>query len=209
MMTIKTILFDFGGVLYLTPDMKWVRRWKVIFGIGDNSEIMEMLENPNESQIIKDVCLGRISEEHTWDMVAEKWHIKPEFVQRIRQKAFSKRNMNKPMVQFLADLHKSYQTGILSNAGDQTRHVMEDIFHLDRFVDDIIISAEEGIIKPDRRIYQIALDRLGAEPDTTLFVDDYPANVKGARDLGMKAVHFIDNKQAMQHIQTYLDNEKA
>lgn len=208
-MTIKTILFDFGGVLYLTPDMKWVRRWKVIFGIGDNSEIMEMLENPNESQIIKDVCLGRISEEHTWDMVAEKWHIKPEFVQRIRQKAFSKRNMNKPMVQFLADLHKSYQTGILSNAGDQTRHVMEDIFHLDRFVDDIIISAEEGIIKPDRRIYQIALDRLGAEPDTTLFVDDYPANVKGARDLGMKAVHFIDNKQAMQHIQTYLDNEKA
>jgi putative hydrolase of the HAD superfamily len=142
-------------------------------------------------------------------MVAEKWHIKPEFVQRIRQKAFSKRNMNKPMVQFLADLHKSYQTGILSNAGDQTRHVMEDIFHLDRFVDDIIISAEEGIIKPDRRIYQIALDRLGAEPDTTLFVDDYPANVKGARDLGMKAVHFIDNKQAMQHIQTYLDNEKA
>jgi HAD superfamily hydrolase (TIGR01509 family) len=86
---------------------------------------------------------------------------------------------------------------------------MEDIFHLDRFVDDIIISAEEGIIKPDRRIYQIALDRLGAEPDTTLFVDDYPANVKGARDLGMKAVHFIDNKQAMQHIQTYLDNEKA
>jgi FMN phosphatase YigB (HAD superfamily) len=50
---------------------------------------------------------------------------------------------------------------------------------------------------------------LGAEPDTTLFVDDYPANVKGARDLGMKAVHFIDNKQAMQHIQTYLDNEKA
>lgn len=208
-MTIKTILFDFGGVLYLTPDMKWVRRWKVIFGIGDNSEIMEMLENPNESQIIKDVCLGRISEEHTWDMVAEKWHIKPEFIQRIRQKAFSKRNMNKPMVQFLADLHKSYQTGILSNAGDQTRHVMEDIFHLDRFVDDIIISAEEGIIKPDRRIYQIALDRLGAEPDTTLFVDDYPANVKGARDLGMKAVHFIDNKQAMQHIQTYLDNEKA
>lgn len=208
-MTIKTILFDFGGVLYLTPDMKWVRRWKGILGIGEGPEILEMLENPNESQIVKDVCLGKISEAHTWDMVAEKWHIKPEFVQRIRKKAFLKRNLNKPMVELLAELHETHQTGILSNAGDQTRHVMEDVFHLDRYVEDIIISAEEGIIKPDPRIYQIALERLGADPETTLFIDDYPPNVEAAREMGMKAVHFVENKQAIQRIKSYLDGKGA
>jgi putative hydrolase of the HAD superfamily len=87
--------------------------------------------------------------------------------------------------------------------------VMEDIFHLDRYVEDIIISAEEGIIKPDPRIYQIALERLGADPETTLFIDDYPPNVEAAREMGMKAVHFVENKQAIQRIKSYLDGKGA
>ncbi len=206
-MTIKTIIFDFGGVLYQTPDLKWIKRWKGLLGIGDEPEIMEMLENPNESQIVKDVCLGKISEEHTWNIVAEKWHIKPKLIQRIRQKAYSKRNLNRPMVDLLAELHKTYQTGILSNAGDRTRHAMEDIFHLDRFVEDIVISAEEGMIKPDPRIYHVALNRLKAAPESTIFIDDYYPNVEAARDLGMKAVHFIDNQQAIQHIKSALNDK--
>jgi len=206
-MTIKTIIFDFGGVLYQTPDLKWMKRWKGLLGIGDNPEILQMLENPNESQIVKDICLGKISEEHTWDIIAEKWHIKPDFIQRIRQKAYSKRNLNKPLVNFLAELHETYQTGILSNAGYQTRHMMEDIFHLDRYVENIIISAEEGVIKPDPRIYQIALERLSADPERTVFIDDYFPNIKAARDLGMKTVHFINNKQAIPRIQSHLNGK--
>lgn len=206
-MTIKTIIFDFGGVLYKTPELKWVKRWQGILGIGDHPEILEMLENPNESQIVKDVCLGKISEEHTWDIVSEKWQIKPKLIQRIRRKAYSKQHLNKPMVDLLAELHETYQTGILSNAGDQTRHVMEDIFHLDRYVEDIVISAEEGMIKPDPRIYQIALSRLDAVPEATIFTDDYLPNVAAARELGMKAVHFLDNQQAIHQIKSALNGK--
>jgi len=208
-MAIKTILFDFGGVLYMPPDLQWMKRWKRILGIDDNPQILQMLENPNESQLVEDVCLGKIPEEQTWGMIAEKWHIKPEFIQRIRRKVFSKRSLNKPMVTLLRDLHKRYQTGILSNAGDQTRRVMEDVFHLDRYVDDIIISAEEKVIKPDERIYQIAMDRLNAEPASSLLLDDYLVNVEAARDFGMKAVQFIDNEQALRDITLYLDGEGA
>lgn len=208
-MGIKTVLFDFGGVLYMPPDLNLLKRWKGIFGIEDNPEILQMLDNPNESQLVKDVCLGKIPEEQTWGMITEKWHINPGLLQRIRQNIFSRRNLNKPMVAFLKDLQKKYQTGILSNAGDQTRRVMEDVFHLNRYVEEIIISAEEKVIKPDERIYQIAMERLNAEPDTTLFLDDYLVNVEAARDFGMKAVQFIDNDQAKRDITLVLDGKGA
>ena len=55
-----------------------------------------------------------------------------------------------------------------------------------------MVSGEEGVIKPDRRIFELLLDRFGLVAAATLFVDDSAANVTAARDLGMDAVRFRD-----------------
>ena len=78
------------------------------------------------------------------------------------------------------------------------------IFGFDHLVDEIIISAEEGIAKPDERIYQIALDKMGVEPEEAVFLDDLSANVEAARQLGMKAVQFLDTSQALSEIRALL-----
>ncbi len=204
---IKTIWFDFGGVILKTPDLKWARRWQKLIGLQEHPEFAEMLTNPNDSQLVKDICLGKISEDQIWESVAEKWPVKPKVIQGIRRRFFSKRRLNKGMLKFMSDLQEDYQTGILSNAGDRTREVMEKDYHLDRYVETIIISAEEGVIKPDRRIYQIAVDRLGTPPEQSLFLDDNLENVLAARDFGMQAVQFINNHQAMQTMQAILQKE--
>jgi putative hydrolase of the HAD superfamily len=105
------------------------------------------------------------------------------------------------------ELHKDYQLGILSNAGDQSRSLMTDVFHLDQVVDEIIISAEEGVIKPDVEIYQIAMSRLDSKPEESLFIDDYGKNVEAAVDFGMKAIQFKDNEQAISMIRELLREE--
>jgi epoxide hydrolase-like predicted phosphatase len=206
-MVIKTIFFDFGGVIINTPNFQQLNRWKKLLGLSNEPEIVEMLANPYESQLVQDICLGKITEDHLWVLMAEKWHIKPKFIRTVRRRLFSKRQLNKPIVQLMAELHENYQTAILSNAGDQTRRVLEDVYHLDRYVDDIIISAEEGVIKPDPQIYQIAMARLATTPETSLFLDDYLGNVEAARDFGMRAVQFINNDQAIQMIREHLDEE--
>ncbi|MCV0425584.1 MAG: HAD family phosphatase [Roseibium sp.] len=55
---------------------------------------------------------------------------------------------------------------------------------------DIVVSAEEKLIKPDSRIYEVLLQRNGLEAETCLFIDDSLKNVEAARDLGMTAHHF-------------------
>lgn len=203
-MTIKTIIFDFGAVLYQTPDLKWLKRWKKVFGLQDDAEISEILANPNESELMDKICLGHVSEDAIWQLVAEKWHINDGLMDKFRRNVSSKRMLNKPMVSLLTELHQRYQTGILSNAGDQTRSLMVDILGLDKVVEEIIISAEEGVIKPDPAIFHIALERLNAVAETSLFLDDYLPNVEAAQELGMTAVQFIDNQQAASEIQALL-----
>jgi putative hydrolase of the HAD superfamily len=207
-MEIRTVLFDFGGVLFKMPDSKSIHKWMRFLGIKNSPEIFAMLENPHESELVKDICLGKITEEEAWRMIGTKWLIKPGFIQRIRRNFLSKRSLNRQMVEFMASLKGSYRLGILSNAGDQSRSLMTDVLGLDRFVDEIIISAEEGVIKPDPEIYSIALDRMDTQPEKTLFIDDYYENVQTAQQIGMKAVHFKDNQQTMRRILEIIQEEE-
>jgi epoxide hydrolase-like predicted phosphatase len=204
---IRTIIFDFGGVLYNMPDPKRVNKWMKIFGFNQDPEVLEMLANPNESRLVNDICLGKISEDEAWRMMHSKWRIKPETIRRFRNHFFSKRHLNHHLVRFMNELHKDYQLGILSNAGDQSRSSMTDVFHLDQVVDEIIISAEEGVIKPDAAIYRIAMARLETKPEDSLFVDDYHKNVEAAGDFGMKAIQFKNNEQAIPIIRELLREE--
>jgi 2-haloacid dehalogenase len=55
---------------------------------------------------------------------------------------------------------------------------------------DIVVSAEERMLKPDVRIYQILIDRNDLTPERCLFIDDSLPNVETARQLGMTAHHF-------------------
>ena len=53
-----------------------------------------------------------------------------------------------------------------------------------------VISAQEGVAKPDPRIYDIAIGRFHLDPAQTLFVDDNACNVLAARAAGLQAVRF-------------------
>ncbi len=206
---IKTIFFDFGGVIIKQPSDRWVGLWKKVLGTDDHPEIADMLENPHESQMIKDICLGKIPEDTMWRIMAEKWHFRPSMIGFFRRWLFSKRQLNQHMVKFLGELNGHYQTAILSNAGDQSRRLMEEIYRLGEYVDEIIISAEEGVIKPDPRIFEIAMDRMRTKPETSLLLDDHLANVEAARAFGMHAVQFIYHYQAIKMVRGHLDGRYA
>lgn len=72
-----------------------------------------------------------------------------------------------------------------------------------RHFQDVVVSAEEGVIKPDPRIYEIALLRTGLRPEDLLFVDDSPANIAAAGALGFHTHLFQDPADLQPMIQAY------
>jgi 2-haloacid dehalogenase len=63
-------------------------------------------------------------------------------------------------------------------------------FEFLRWFDGAVVSAFEGVAKPDAEIFQLLLERFGLDPSTTLLVDDSARNVRAARRVGMQAVEF-------------------
>ena len=63
-------------------------------------------------------------------------------------------------------------------------HGIYDLF------DEVVVSADVGIAKPEPRIYAIAAQRLGLPAADCVFVDDLEPNVDAARAAGMHAIHF-------------------
>ena len=65
-------------------------------------------------------------------------------------------------------------------------------FGILQLIDRYIVSADVHIVKPDPAIFRLALGRFGIAPASTTFIDDNPANVKAATDLGMKGIVFTN-----------------
>ena len=91
-----------------------------------------------------------------------------------------------PMVQAVRDVRRAgVLTALLSNSWGveyYPRRLLAELF------DQVVISGEVGLRKPDREVFVLASERLGLPPGRCLFVDDTEGNVEGAREVGMTAI---------------------
>ncbi|UNX53213.1 HAD family phosphatase [Georgenia sp. TF02-10] len=75
----------------------------------------------------------------------------------------------------------------LTNWSAETFHHAEPVAPAIGLLDGVVVSGQEGVIKPDPAIFRVLLERYGLDPASTVFVDDSPANVATAAALGLHA----------------------
>jgi putative hydrolase of the HAD superfamily len=76
---------------------------------------------------------------------------------------------------------------------------------VDELFEDVVDSAFVGARKPEPRIFEIVLERLGGvDPATCVLLDDFESNCEGARALGMHAVRFASTEQAIADLEALL-----
>ncbi len=102
------------------------------------------------------------------------------------------------------NLHPRYKVGLLSNAWDDLRQTMHTRWDIDGLFDEMIISAEVKLVKPDPRIFHLALVRLGVQPEEAVFIDDIEDNVIAARKEGLIAIQFQDTRKTLDELNQYL-----
>ena len=86
------------------------------------------------------------------------------------------------------------RTAILSNGVPGVFAGVRKDRRLADYFDVVIVSCEVGCTKPDRRIYEVCLARLGSRAESTLFVDDRVENLEGAARLGIQTLHFAGDE---------------
>ena len=97
--------------------------------------------------------------------------------------------------EILRRLHRKYRLGLVSNYpdGQAIRESLRRTELADCF-DAVVVSGDRGVerVKPHPQPFKVALDQLGATPDTTVHVgDNWLADVQGAKRLGMRVIHCL------------------
>lgn len=96
-------------------------------------------------------------------------------------------------VEVLADLRRGgVRIAALTNWSADTFPIARSLYPFLCWFETIVVSGEEGVCKPDPRIYQLVLERIGMGAGSIVFIDDAAVNVAAAAALGMTALRFQD-----------------
>lgn len=99
---------------------------------------------------------------------------------------------------------RGFKTAIVSNMFEAWQPAVDRVFtYQDRF-DTLLWSWEVGLRKPNTAIFELALERLGVEPDEAVYLDDFPAMADGARAAGIESIDVADHEQALARLSEVL-----
>jgi putative hydrolase of the HAD superfamily len=107
------------------------------------------------------------------------------------------------MVEALRRCHERFRTALLTNnfvTGSPEWSSGGSFASLVPLFDVIVESSTAGCRKPERRFYEIALERAGVAPEEVVFLDDLGINLKPARDLGMTTIKVVDPDRAIDEL---------
>jgi epoxide hydrolase-like predicted phosphatase len=200
MALIKAIVWDIGGVLMRTEDPSPRAELAAELGLR-REELVELVfggEQGRQAQI------GALTQKELWDFVRSELKLESDDYPDLERRFFGGDILDRKLVDFVRTLKPAYKTGIISNAWSELPDILEEWGILDAF-DVVVGSGDEGVMKPDPRIFQIALDQLSVAPEESVFVDDFIENVESARNLGMQAVHFESREQTLRELQKLLN----
>jgi putative hydrolase of the HAD superfamily len=109
---------------------------------------------------------------------------------------------NEPMIEYMRDLKaRGYKIAICTNNVREWEPLWRAKLPVDEIFGVVVDSAFVGTRKPEPRIYEITLERLGVAPAAALIVDDIELNCTAAGELGIASVWFRSNEQAIQELE--------
>lgn len=166
-------------------------------------ETLSNLVFNNESARL--VTLGKMTTREHWEAIRSELGMERDDFSHVPKSFWAGDSIDFKLIEFLRSLRPRYKTALLSNAWDDLRGAITNVWKFSDAFDEMIISAEVGLAKPDRRIYELAVERLRVAPGEAVFVDDFLENVEGARSAGLHAIHFQGTSQALTVLRKLLN----
>ncbi len=184
----KVILFDFFGVLSTPAYMEVIKKFIPIAQQESWIKKLDILDSGDlsEEQLVAEIsAYSQISSAEIWSA------------------ANSAPKLNQRLIDFIKnDLKGKIKLGLLTNI---PKSLLDRILkqQIDLF-DFKFISSELKLIKPDKRIFELVISKVGCPVNEILFIDDGPRNIEAARNLGMNVVLYNNFNQFLKEIKLYI-----
>ena len=199
---IKGFIFDFGGVIVRTEDHNPRHAWDERLGLPIGSVERAV----HRSDLWVQAQLGRVSYADYWKGVAELLYMhNDDDIEELRKDYFSGDRLNYKLVNLIRDLREDgYPIVLLSNESLELEDHLHQLDIYDLF-DNVLISAQMGVMKPDITAYRVALQSLAVAANEAIFVDDSLTNIRGAQMLGIHGILFRGGIDVREEFAKYLD----
>jgi putative hydrolase of the HAD superfamily len=205
---IRAVVSDFGGVL-TTPLADSFTAYQRESGIAFEElgrALAQVAEKHGEHPLFE-LEKGKITEAEFVAALEEELGRK---LGSFRETYFAHLHPNERMIEYMRDLKgRGLQMALLTNnVREWEPHWRAKLPDIDEIFEVVVDSAFVGMRKPEPGIYELTLERLdGIAAGQCVFVDDIDANCEAAEALGMHAVRFTDNDQAIADIERVLGAE--
>lgn len=187
---VRALVVDYGGVL-TTPLAATMGDWLEVDGIDPASfraTMREFLGDGAAANPVHALERGELEVPHFEQQLAARLvstRAEPVVAAGLLSRMFAGFREAEGMTDVVRRVRRAgLRTALLSNSwgADYPREGWDELF------DEVVISGEVGLRKPDPEIYLLCADRLGLPPAQCVFVDDLPPNVRGAAAVGMIGV---------------------
>jgi len=194
MEVIESVIFDWGGVLIEDPTPGLVKYFSEALAVSKEDYIQV------HSKFVKYFEKGLISEEEFWERMCRGLGVSRPKVPSLWADAFEAVYVPREEMFSLAGGlgKKGYKTAFLSNTEEPSMQYFHQLGY-DMF-DVLVFSCAEGTSKPERRIYEVTLQRLGSAAGQSVFIDDKPEYINGAQKAGLNTILFQSVSQVMNEL---------
>ena len=206
---IEMVISDFGGVL-TTPLIDAFISVQDRVGIPPRTfgEAMRAVTEQEGTNPLFELECGRITEvefeRQLTDALEPLLGHRPE-IQEFGLLLFEALDPNPGMLDLIREVRRNgIRTALLTYNVKEWEPKWRSMLPVDELFETVIDSAFVGCRKPDPRIYQLTLERVGLEPDQCVFIDDMQINIDAARELGFHGVHFRETAQARAEVHALL-----
>jgi HAD superfamily hydrolase (TIGR01509 family) len=175
----RAILFDFFDVI--APD--FYRLWLEKNGHERTGEYLALAQ---------DIDSGKIGLRQYYAQLSK---IGGQSADSLREEFENNVQFNNQFLRLIANLHQNYRTALVTNSPSNLVRLILQKNNLERYFDEIIISGEVGYVKPDRKIFELALRKMNVLASETIFMDDLQPYIEGAEILGITGIRFDNVKR--------------
>ncbi len=181
---IKSVIFDWGGVLIDDPVPALMRYCAEALAVPKEDYIKA------HRKFAVDFQEGKISEDTFWARLCGELGVPKPKASSLWGQAFKAAYRPKADMFSLARslCENGCKIALLSN----TEIPAMQCFYQQKYdiFDVVVFSCVEGIKKPERKIYELALEKLGAKPSQSVFIDDRRDCINGAKEVGLNTILF-------------------